>query len=154
MGAGAQGWEIKLMIIKDSFWTSEIANFFPNLCVFRYDECEKCMGLGITVDVWLSYIDPPRKLSLWDAKSASLIVTSRWARNVPDGWIFQRINLTHVHCGGATDGLWSFYVYRVKNSTPVPTPAKLPGRDLTCILDSKIQGLPCHPPNDTYVTRP
>jgi hypothetical protein len=60
LGVTARGWQIKIMIIKDNCWYSVICKLFPNILILRYEECNKCVGLGIQVQVWFSDVDPPR----------------------------------------------------------------------------------------------
>jgi hypothetical protein len=72
-----RNWTIKIIIIKNNFWIREIKSFLPNACILSYDECEKWLGLGLDIDFWLSDIDPPRKLSLFNSNTQATIVTCR-----------------------------------------------------------------------------
>jgi hypothetical protein len=96
LGAKTRGWEIKLIIIKDNFWSLEIVKLFPTVLVWRYDECENRVDLLLEVDVWLSDVDPPRKLRLFEARFGHIIVTSRRAQRVSEDFpSFQRLSLMH-----------------------------------------------------------
>ncbi len=114
LGAIMRGWEIKLIIIKANFWSSEIVKLFPAVPVWKYDECENRLGLMLEVDVWISNVDPPRRLRLFEARLGYIIVTARRARRASEDFqSCQRLSLSHVQCRGATNGTWNFYIYQV-----------------------------------------
>jgi hypothetical protein len=77
----------------------------PHLNVVKYKEIDKYLGLGLKVDFWLSDVNPPRKLSLFELERGSTIICRRRARHSPStGWWCQTVSLSHAECGGATDG--------------------------------------------------
>jgi hypothetical protein len=105
------------------------------------------LNSGTEVRVWLSDIDPPRRLRLFKATTSSTVITSCRVRHIPvKGWSWQVVNLSHVDCGGAMNGQWSFFIYRNQASAPITLLERLPGRDITASLDPLLWGTPCQPP--------
>ena len=143
MDLRARGWDIRLMIVKDEFWTSLILALFPDIEIVRYEGCEKGWGLGDVQD-WFSNVDPPRKLSWFHSATPSLIIICRAARHAPsNGWKYQQIHLRHSECEGATDGSLAFHVYLLPWFEAGDAPKLIPGRDMVTHLDPKVKGVPC-----------
>jgi len=148
IGAYTRGWVVDLIIVKDSGWSSCIHTWFPNSKVVSYEQCLKWSSLGVTSSIWLSDVDPPRKLSLWDT-SALFIVTRRRARHIPNSlWKSEFLKASHVACGGVTDGSWDINVYRKTHLSPIGPLASVGSHDLSTVFDTKLQGIPCPPPSE------
>jgi hypothetical protein len=91
-------------------------------------------------------LTPPRRLRLFATEHCHTVLTSRRARSVSEGWDWRTLDLSHAECGGATDGKWCIYCYRRTGSLPLQLIIPLPGCDLACILDTRVQGFPCPAP--------
>jgi hypothetical protein len=65
LAAKTRNWSIKIIVIKNNLWISEIRSLFPDACILEYTEFEPWLGLGLKVQVWFSDIDPPKKLSVF-----------------------------------------------------------------------------------------
>jgi hypothetical protein len=156
IGALSKGWSIKIIIVKDCLWLGHHCKMLPHLNIVKYEEIEKCVRLGLEVDFWLSDVDPPRKLSLFESDQGSSIISRRRARHPPSkGWWYESFKLSHVECGGDMDGKWTFHVYTPGTSVGAVTQkVTLPGRDISSIFDSKVQGLSCPPPRIVNLAKP
>jgi hypothetical protein len=97
------------------------------------------------VDVWFCDVDPPSKLSLW-VSHTQYIITTRRARNTMELWRFQHLALSHADCGGVTTGLWNLFIYSMPNDKLLLSPPVVAGRDLSTILNTKVEGMPCPAP--------
>ncbi len=145
MTAQARGWNIIVIVLKDCLWEQEIRRWFPSANVVKYEACEPWHVTSSPIDVWYSDVDPPRKLNIWVSR-ADYIVTFRRARLAPTGWSKRRLTLNHEACGGVTTGEWSFFLYHRCKARPFDNPISVAGRDLSSVLNTKLQGLPCPPP--------
>jgi hypothetical protein len=151
MGAVTRGWTIKLVIVKENEWESEIRAWFPSARVIDLTEASMAVNSAMRVDVWFADMDPPRKLNLW-VTQARFIVTMRRARNAPSSWKYQPITLSHIECGGITSGTWNTYIYSSRDEPLLEMTSRVAGRDLSTILNTKLEGMPCPQPspvNDT-----
>jgi hypothetical protein len=152
IAAKVWNWSIKVIIIKNNLWSSEIKSLFPNVMFLDCMEFEAGLSLGLSVQFWLSDIDPPRKLSVFCSDAVTGLVTCRRVGDFRAGeWIWQVIKLSHAECGGTTDGVWNFHVYKRSGTAALDTPLPLPPRDLSGILNVQVQGIPCRPPSVTGI---
>jgi hypothetical protein len=140
-----RGWKVKLIIVKDNEWEEEIKVWFPAAKVINWSEVVMGEISSIQVDVWFTDMDPPRKLNVWVTETL-FIVTMRRARSVPQDWKYQAITLMHRNCGGVTTGEWTLYIYSRSNSPVLSPVGKVAGRDLSTILNTKLEGMPCPKP--------
>jgi len=145
MAAQARGWSINLIVVKDCTWEKEIQGWFPGAEIVDVDKCEPWKISGAEIDVWYSDVDPPRKLNIWVSR-ASYIISSRRARNLASGWVENTVKLSHAECGGVTTGVWPFFLYRRLSSESFAKPTLVAGRDLSSVLNTKLEGLPCAKP--------
>lgn len=145
MAAQARGWSISLIVVKDCTWEKEIQGWFPGAEIVDVDKCEPWKISGAEIDVWYSDVDPPRKLNIWVSR-ASYIISSRRARNLASGWVENTVKLSHAECGGVTTGVWPFFLYRRLSSESFAKPTLVAGRDLSSVLNTKLEGLPCAKP--------
>jgi hypothetical protein len=102
LAAECRGREIKLVIIKDSFWSPKIIKLFPRVPVLRCEECENRLTIGVQVSVWFSDVDPPRRLRLFEAEPRPVVVTLRRAQQLPVGekqFAYHWLSLQHSDCG-------------------------------------------------------
>jgi hypothetical protein len=63
------------------------------------------------------------------------------------GWVKHMYCLLDAECGGGMDCLWHVYVYQPPGGEAYFDMVALSGRDVSCFLDSKMQGLPCLAPS-------
>jgi hypothetical protein len=145
MVATTRGWDVKLIVIKYNEWEREIRVWFPMAIVVEYERINGCEASVACIEVWFSDLDPPRKLNLWTSQ-AHFIITSRRARTVSKPWRFHLLPISHTACGGVTSGSWIFYIYHKDEKLAVIKPAPVAGRDLSTILDTKLEGMPCPKP--------
>jgi hypothetical protein len=146
MAAVTRGWKLELIIVKDNVWDREIRSWFPKARVVEYGEATLGNIASAGAEVWFCDIDPPNKLNLWVSQS-HYIITTRRARNGVSPWKYQLLNLVHSECGGVTTGAWTMYVYNTPDVPPTQTPPRVSGRDLSTILNTKIEGMPCKAPS-------
>jgi hypothetical protein len=90
-------------------------------------------------------MDPPIKLNLW-VSHAQYIITTRRARKTMEPWKYQRLLISHPECGGITTGSWNLYVYFMLHNEPLMPPSAVAGRDLSSIINTKVEGMPCPAP--------
>jgi hypothetical protein len=145
MAATTRGWDVKLIVIKDNEWEREIRVWFPMAIVVEYERINGCEASVAYIEVWFSDLDPPQKLNLWISQ-AHFIITSRRARTVSKPWQFQLLSISHAACGGVTSGSWIFYIYHKDDNLAIIKPAPVAGRDLSTILNTKQEGMPCPKP--------
>ena len=62
------------------------------------------------------------------------------------GYRYQLVHIKHSDCGGVSDGEWCFHVYQPEAQDPIDVTARMAGRDMYSIINSKAEGLPCKPP--------
>jgi len=144
-----RGWQVALVVFKDSEWAPLIKRLSPNSVVEPYGVCEDRLGAAVNIQVWLSDVDPPRRLRVFDSPAVTLVVCGRRARNIGimgEVWDYQATLVAHSDVGGMTDGAWRIHVYTRKDAWRTEAVARLPGRDLLCAVDTKIQGMPCPAP--------
>ncbi len=146
MAAVTRGWKLELIIVKDNVWDREIRSWFPKARVVEYGEATLGDIALAGAEVWFCDIDPPNKLNLWVSQS-HYIITTRCARNVVLPWKYQLLNLVHSECGGVTTGAWTMYVYNTPDVPPTQPPPRVAGQDLSTILNTKIEGMPCMEPS-------
>jgi hypothetical protein len=60
--------------------------------------------------------------------------------------------LSHVEVGGCTDGQWSIYYYSKSQMTFEMTAGSAAFRDLSSVLDPKVNGIPCSAPGENLDT--
>jgi hypothetical protein len=153
-GATLRGWNVNIIIMKESVWSKRIKIWFANALVVDPSQCANYLHCLTKIDAWFSDIDPPRCLPLWDS-NASLIITARRARHVPNSkWCMEPVTTSHVSSGGVTDGTWTVYIY---NNGPSPRKYSLNAsapRDLGGALDTMKEGRPCPAPPDITSTLP
>lgn len=155
MGAVARGWKVKQVLLKDLTWVKEAKTWFPEVDLVCIDNVGIDSQDLVSVYCWFSDVDPPRKLNLWESYSTSLIVLTRRARHVQgDGWNMQRTTISHVDCGGITDGSWEFINYSKDSSFILDHHSPTSGRDLSSVLNSMLSGLPCSAPSVVYLDKP
>ena len=119
----------------------------------QIDEFEAGKTILKPVHCWFSDVDPPRKLNIWESSSTFIIFTRR-ARHIQNSqWIMTRISLSHIQCGGVTDGSWDFMVYSPLASITLDPPSSVAGRDLSSILNNMKDGLPCAAPTISYLDK-
>jgi hypothetical protein len=68
---------IKIIIIKNNLWKSEIKSVFPDVCILEYTDFECWMSLSLDVQFWLTDIDPPRKLSIFGTNADAIVACQR-----------------------------------------------------------------------------
>ncbi len=146
LAAKIRKWTVKIIIIKNSLWISEIKSLFPNVCILDYMDLESWLSLGLNIQFWLSDIDPPRKLSVFSTNAQAVVTCQRVRAFRAGEWTWQVIKLAHAECGGATDGEWNFHVYKRPDAEALASLSPLPPRDLSGILNIKAHGIPCRPP--------
>jgi hypothetical protein len=145
--ARCRSWTIRVIIVKDNKWIPFIYKFFPEVSCLLSTDCEKSIGLGLDVQIWLSKIDPPRRLGLFISDKPKVIVTCRRVRiALPGDWNWHVINVNHGECGGATDGCWSMHVYRRHDTAQLGSIPSLAARDVLSLLDPKVHGISCQAP--------
>ena len=130
MAAQARGWIIGVIVVKDNTWRGNIGGWFPKSRIIDYDDWDNESSRGISVDVWFSDIDPPRKLNLW-VSNANYIITLRRARRCPSNWSPSTESLSHADCGGVTTGEWTIYIYRRGGAAELDAKKKVAGRDVS-----------------------
>jgi hypothetical protein len=108
------------------------------------------MKSNVEVSIWLSNIDPPRCLRLFEATAVETIITTQCIHHIPvRGWCWKVVNVTHADCvcvwggGGVTNGQWSFFIYRPGPEFTLPPLKKIPGQDLAVLFKHTSPGKPC-----------
>jgi hypothetical protein len=140
---------VVMILVRSELWCNRVRNLFPEASVERIlpGEIHDRVLKGVQVDIWLSDIEPPRRLSLFNQYPSAPVITRRRARyevGVTHGYQFFRV--PHVDCGGVTDATWEIHVY-LPRGTPAWAPFdKKGGRDMCVIVDSKVGGVACSPP--------
>jgi len=147
MAAVTRGWKLKLIILKENPWDKEIRAWFPEARVLEYGGTTLGDIASAGAEVWFCDMDPPNKLNLWVSQASYIIIATRRARNTVAPWRYQVINLVHSNCGGVTTGAWSLYVYSTPEASWFQPPPKVAGRDLSTILNTKNEGMPCAKPS-------
>jgi hypothetical protein len=57
------------------------------------------MKSNVEVSIWLSNIDPPRCLRLFEATAVETIITTQCIHHIPvRGWCWKVVNVTHADC--------------------------------------------------------
>jgi len=143
LAATLHGWQVKVIVLKDTRWLKQIECSWPCAVVLEYEECYKWWTLGLEIEVQLSDVDPPRKLSLFECTYCNTVITCQRARLNPKGWDWEMWEGVHTICGGATNGGWRFHFYRRQGLPPTNALSHLVGTDMPCHLDTNLQGLPC-----------
>jgi hypothetical protein len=147
IGAEARGFNVTYVLTKTNVWSNNIKTWFPKAKVIDTDSVDWTVA-DHNKTIWLSDVDPPRKLRLWESQTRLVILRHR-ARHLPTStsWRMTPLTISHLSCGGVTDGSWMVYIYS-RDSTDVSMDRQLSssGRDLNTILDTKTLGRPCAEP--------
>jgi len=155
LAAHRLGWTVELVIVKSEEWKGVVEAWLPGVCLVTVSEVAASFILGQDLDVWVSDIDPPRKLRFLDVCKPLVFVSSRRLRqSTPGGYSYQCVKLRHSDCGGVTDSVWTFYVYRRGQPRDSNMPPKSAGRDMLSIVNSRKEGTPCPPPRDVKAKHP
>jgi hypothetical protein len=142
-----KGWQVVVVITKSNEWHKHIKMMFPGTPIVSYDECENRMAIATKIQVWFSDVDPPRRLRVFEGDDVRAVIAMRWARALPNNlFVYQPVRLTHKGYGGMIDGEWQIHVYLQIGGWEVVKYTNLPSRDMLCIINTKIQGLPCPAP--------
>jgi hypothetical protein len=76
------------------------------------------MKSNVEVSIWLSNIDPPRCLRLFEATAVETIITTQCIHHIPvRGWCWKVVNVTHADCVCVWGGGGSPMVSGVSSST-------------------------------------
>jgi hypothetical protein len=79
---------------------------------------------------------------------SSFVLLSRSARRPPKNWFKVIKDVSHVNCGGVTDGIWKLFVYHRQESVCLDVQPQVT-RDLSSCLDSLLhKGVPCLMPRN------
>ena len=81
--AHSRGWLILVILTVRNEWTERIKRIFPDVEVMSYeDESSLNLGVRVTPHIWLSDVEPARRLKLWgcEAIRQPLVVTRRRLR--------------------------------------------------------------------------
>lgn len=107
--ARASGWRIMLIVLTDAEWLGFTVKCFEGVDVRLLNDLPTGF-MWPAVDATFSGLDLGSKVSMWSMVS-SFIVMARAARRKPASWTVQLISLSHVACGGVTDGTWKVNLY-------------------------------------------
>jgi hypothetical protein len=151
-----RGWEAAVVITKTKAWHPLIRKTCPGVEVVLYDQCEDRLGAAANIQVWVSDIDPPRRLRLFESEAVRAVLTTRKVRrgvSLGEMWEHRALKVSHAGSGGMTDGSWVLHAYCQKGMWSQGELKELPGRDMLCVIDPKVQGMPCPaPPKISKVT--
>jgi hypothetical protein len=124
-------------------------HIFPDVEVMSYeDESSLNLGIQVTPHIWLSDVEPARRLKLWGCEviRQPLVVTRRLRQEVPAEYSYLLCQFTHSGCGGMTDATYIFHIYHTGKCDKIWETESVGGRDLNSIMDPKAHGYPCPPP--------
>jgi hypothetical protein len=154
ISANFRGWNVKVIIHKQSMWSHRLVLWFPNAMVLDVNDVPDHLIQSLGLGHWFCDVNPPRKLGLWYS-DAHIISCLRRARHVPiSNWMMTRHELSHGDIGGLADGKWSLYHYMRNEVWHLRPMALNSPRDLRCILNTTIDGRPCPPPKPLTSTSP
>ncbi len=140
-------WFLSLVTIKGNNRLQGVINrFYPGAVIIPYDQVEVQTLANINITCWLSDVDPPRSLNIFGWAQCSVVISCRKARHTPAGWSRDTLKLVDAECGCSTTGEWYFYIYWLEGASKVKVLDTIPGRDMTCFFNSRVQGLPCEAP--------
>jgi hypothetical protein len=144
--ASSRGWRVKCILVKDTVWVDFLNTWFKGAEVTALSPNFRLSDMHAKIRFWFSDMDIPRAIRLWDSDFI-LLVTTRRVRHVSDpAWKMTPKVVSHVEVGGCTDGQWSIYYY-TKGSIAFDLGAGSTAlRDLTSVLDPKVNGIPCPAP--------
>jgi len=91
------------------------------------------------ISLWISDVDLPHRLPVYNVKPCPLLLTMRRIRH---------------NCGGVSDGSWSFHFYHPQLWTQIKTLEPKAGRDMLSIIDCKKDGRSCPVPPPVKNERP
>ncbi len=83
IAAKEKGWRVGLVITKENEWSKHIRRLFPDTPVVNYEECENRLATATRIQVWLSDVDPPRRLRVFEGPEVRAVITMRRARGIP-----------------------------------------------------------------------
>jgi len=141
--------EVKIMLVSSDAWYNQVRSLFPDTRVVDLNMKDICEQLvcDTPANLWLSDVEPPRRLGLFTRFSSAIVITRRRVRydvTLTHGYHFRR--LAHANCGGVTDSSWDLHIYLPRGISMGEPIAQRAGRDLCVIVDSKLGGVPCPPP--------
>lgn len=143
-------------------WLSHVQMMIPDTPVLTFDQVKARGVITITCDIYCSDVEPLGSLAPWSIVGKA-IVTTRAARRVPESWQSRSVQVSHVECGGVTDGTWRINIYTPKvfgssqaNNRDHPVDLSPSSRrDLRSVLDRTVsRGLPCAAPASIADTDP
>jgi hypothetical protein len=135
------GWRIKVIVTKGSRWTRWIARWFPETQLMEYESWDPFGTHLEGISLWISDVNLPRQLPVYNVKPCPLLLTMRRIRhNLSEVYEYQYITLNHSDCGGVSDGSWSFPFYHLRPWTQIKTLEPKAGRDMLSIIDCKKEG--------------
>jgi hypothetical protein len=145
-----RGFKVQLTIVNNILWKPLILKISPSTEVLAWGQglTFQCPGV---MTVFSDYDLTGRLSEIWSHVS-ELVILSRAARNLPQGWKHLKLSMDHVDFGGVTDGSWVRHIY-----TPIAAPlcsiSLQARRDARVILDSLANsGCPCKPPENIPVS--
>jgi hypothetical protein len=146
LGAKFRGWDVSVIVIKNSSWAKRVKCWFPEAVVLESLVGINALPFCAKIEFWFSDYDPPRPLAVWES-NASYVVTVRRARHVTNTeWRMEPLTISHLSVGGVTDGAWNLHVYHRGTSQDKTIINQIAPRDLGGVLDTLLEGRPCPPP--------
>ena len=85
---------------------------------------------------------------MFEGPEVRAVITMRRARGIPSSrqFAYHSFRLAHKNCGGMTDGEWQVHLYLRIGAWDLASPTDLPSRDMLCIVNAKLHGMPCQAP--------
>jgi hypothetical protein len=105
----SQGIDVKLIILSDATWISLVKTSAPASNVTVWSDVRD-MSWPV-VDFLFSDFDLQGKLSTLWTYITKLLVLRKAARKAPFSWKYMKVTVSHVDCGGVTDGGWWLHCY-------------------------------------------
>ena len=151
---GSMGLEVTTLWEANAVWTSAAKTWFPN-AEFRTGH-RRHVWRRKTPRILLAdwSLLPPDTHTWWCETSTELVLFSGKPRRgpTPPGWSHWSRSVSHVDCGGVTDGSWVVGVYSRIPLVGTPTLPARSRRPLLGILDTTTPGVPLRAPSGSSVT--
>jgi hypothetical protein len=103
VGLHLRGWNLKIIIHKNSLWVSHQSSWFPTATIIDIKDVLTTFNLD-GVEHWFSDVESPQKLGLWHTSICSISCLRRIQHIPSSNWKMVWHNLSHVRTEGLTNG--------------------------------------------------